>query len=145
MATSHDLGQNFGKAFDVKFQTEGGALEYVWQTSWGVSTRLVGALIMSHSDDAGLVLPPRMAPIHAVIIPIFKNDEERTRAMTLGLRARPEVTRIFIEPHLADRLGVGGGKVRFQGCQAARHDASRRRSARLTSHRRAHAIAICSR
>src|SRR5690606_28177901 len=62
--TSHDLGQNFGRAFDVKFQSESGELDYVWQTSWGVSTRLIGGLIMTHSDDEGLVLPPRLAPIH---------------------------------------------------------------------------------
>ena len=60
--TSHDLGQNFGKAFDVKFQSKEGQLDYVWQTSWGVSTRLIGGLIMSHSDDKGLVLPPKLAP-----------------------------------------------------------------------------------
>ena len=61
--TSHDLGQNFGRAFDVKFQTKEGQLDYVWQTSWGVSTRLIGGLIMSHSDDKGLVLPPKVAPV----------------------------------------------------------------------------------
>ena len=60
--TSHDLGQNFGKAFDVQFQNKEGQLDYVWQTSWGVSTRLIGGLIMSHSDDKGLVLPPKLAP-----------------------------------------------------------------------------------
>ncbi len=60
--TSHDLGQNFGRAFDVKFQNKEGKLDYVWQTSWGVSTRLIGGLIMSHSDDKGLVLPPKLAP-----------------------------------------------------------------------------------
>jgi len=70
--TSHDLGQNFGKAFDVQFQSKEGQLDYVWQTSWGVSTRLVGGLIMSHSDDKGLVLPPKVAPIKAVIVPIYK-------------------------------------------------------------------------
>src|SRR5258706_9761783 len=74
--TSHDLGQNFGKAFDVKFQSKEGKEEFVWQTSWGVSTRLVGALIMTHSDDNGLVLPPKLAPIHVAIVPIFKNDAE---------------------------------------------------------------------
>src|SRR3954467_2775553 len=79
--TSHDLGQNFGKAFDVKFQSKEGQLDYVWQTSWGVSTRLIGGLIMSHSDDAGLVLPPKLAPIHVAIIPIFKNDAEKTRVL----------------------------------------------------------------
>ncbi|XOD66549.1 MAG: proline--tRNA ligase [Flavobacteriales bacterium Tduv] len=74
--TSHFLGQNFAKAFDVKFSTRDGTQEYVWATSWGVSTRLIGALIMTHSDDHGLVLPPRLAPIQAVIIPIFKNEDQ---------------------------------------------------------------------
>ena len=72
--TSHFLGQNFAKAFDVKFASKEGKLEYVWGTSWGVSTRLMGALIMAHSDDEGLVLPPKLAPIQVVIVPIFKND-----------------------------------------------------------------------
>src|SRR5512141_1223899 len=75
--TSHDLGQNFGKAFDVKFQNRDKELEYVWQTSWGVSTRLIGALIMTHSDDNGLVLPPRLAPTHVALIIIGKTPEER--------------------------------------------------------------------
>ncbi|MCL4162371.1 UNVERIFIED_CONTAM: hypothetical protein GTU68_052302, partial [Idotea baltica] len=70
--TSHFLGQNFAKAFDVKFQSKEGKLEHVWGTSWGVSTRLMGALIMAHSDDKGLILPPRLAPIQAVIVPIYK-------------------------------------------------------------------------
>lgn len=74
--TSHFLGQNFAKAFDVKFANKEGKLDYVWGTSWGVSTRLMGALIMAHSDDEGLVLPPKLAPIHVVIVPIFRNDEE---------------------------------------------------------------------
>lgn len=74
--TSHFLGQNFAKAFDVKFATKDGGLEHVWGTSWGVSTRLMGALIMAHSDDNGLVLPPKLAPIQVVIIPIYKSDEE---------------------------------------------------------------------
>jgi len=73
--TSHFLGQNFAKAFDVKFATKEGGLEYVWATSWGVSTRLMGALVMSHSDDKGLVLPPKLAPIQVVIVPIYKGDE----------------------------------------------------------------------
>src|SRR5690554_2424053 len=75
--TSHFLGQNFAKAFDVKFATQEGGLEYVWATSWGVSTRLMGALIMTHSDDKGLVLPPKLAPIQVVIVPIFKTEEEK--------------------------------------------------------------------
>lgn len=74
--TSHFLGQNFAKAFDVKFSNQNGQLDYVWGTSWGVSTRLMGALIMTHSDDQGLVLPPNLAPIQVVIIPIYKSEEE---------------------------------------------------------------------
>ena len=74
--TSHFLGQNFAKAFDVKFTSKEGKQEHVWATSWGVSTRLMGALIMTHSDDFGLVLPPKLAPFHVVIVPIYKNDEE---------------------------------------------------------------------
>ncbi len=74
--TSHFLGQNFAKAFDVKFTSKEGKQDYVWATSWGVSTRLMGALIMSHSDDEGLVLPPKLAPIQVVIVPIFKNEEQ---------------------------------------------------------------------
>jgi len=74
--TSHFLGQNFAKAFDVKFATKNGDLDYVWATSWGVSTRLMGALIMTHSDDNGLVLPPKLAPIEVVIIPIYKSPQD---------------------------------------------------------------------
>lgn len=77
--TSHFLGQNFAKAFGVQFTSKEGKLEDVWGTSWGVSTRLMGALIMAHSDDEGLVLPPKLAPIHVVIVPIFRNDEELNR------------------------------------------------------------------
>ncbi len=74
--TSHFLGQNFAKAFDVKFTGKDGKLDHVWGTSWGVSTRLMGALIMAHSDDEGLVLPPKLAPIHVVIVPIFRSEED---------------------------------------------------------------------
>jgi prolyl-tRNA synthetase len=77
--TSHFLGQNFAKAFDVKFTNKEGKQEEVWGTSWGVSTRLMGALIMAHSDDDGLILPPKLAPIHVVVVPIFKNEEELKR------------------------------------------------------------------
>nr|NIR52988.1 proline--tRNA ligase [candidate division KSB1 bacterium]NIR71701.1 proline--tRNA ligase [candidate division KSB1 bacterium]NIS28248.1 proline--tRNA ligase [candidate division KSB1 bacterium]NIT70378.1 proline--tRNA ligase [candidate division KSB1 bacterium]NIU28925.1 proline--tRNA ligase [candidate division KSB1 bacterium] len=75
--TSHNLGQNFAKAFDVKFQDENGDLRYVWATSWGVSTRLVGALIMTHSDDNGLVLPPKLAPLQVVVVPIWSTEEHQ--------------------------------------------------------------------
>jgi prolyl-tRNA synthetase len=91
--TSHFLGQNFAKAFDVQFATKDGSLEHVWGTSWGVSTRLMGALIMAHSDDEGLVLPPKLAPIQVVIIPIYKTGEldallERIRPIQQGLAQR---------------------------------------------------------
>ncbi|HET9233740.1 MAG TPA: proline--tRNA ligase [Candidatus Eisenbacteria bacterium] len=82
--TSHHLGQNFSKAFDVTFQNARGEREYVWATSWGVSTRLVGALIMAHSDDKGLVLPPRLAPIHAVLVPIWMKDDQVDRMRGAG-------------------------------------------------------------
>lgn len=77
--TSHFLGQNFAKAFDVKFLNKENKLEYVWATSWGVSTRLIGALVMAHSDDDGLVLPPRIAPLQVVIVPIYKGDEQKNQ------------------------------------------------------------------
>lgn len=77
--TSHFLGQNFAKAFDVKFLSKENKQEYVWATSWGVSTRLIGALVMAHSDDEGLVLPPRIAPVQVVIVPIYKGEEQKTR------------------------------------------------------------------
>ena len=79
--TSHFLGQNFSKAQEIKFQNPEGELEFAWTTSWGVSTRLVGGLIMTHSDDDGLVLPPRLAPAHVVILPIYKNDEQRAEVL----------------------------------------------------------------
>ena len=85
--TSHDLGQNFGKAFNVQFQSKEGKLDYVWQTSWGVSTRLIGGLIMTHSDDKGLVLPPKVAPRKCVIVPIFRKEEERAQVMEVAVEA----------------------------------------------------------
>jgi prolyl-tRNA synthetase len=91
MGTSHFLGQNFAKAFDVKYQHRDGGLEYVWATSWGVSTRLMGALIMAHSDDEGLVLPPRLAPIHVVIVPVFRSEEELDRIAETANRLRKEI------------------------------------------------------
>jgi prolyl-tRNA synthetase len=91
--TSHFLGQNFAKAFDVKFSDKNNTLEYVWATSWGVSTRLIGGLVMTHSDDEGLVLPPRIAPLQVVIVPIFKGEEqkalldEKVHAMVASFKA----------------------------------------------------------
>src|SRR6516162_2162654 len=89
--TSHDLGQNFGKAFDVQFQSKEGQLEYVWQTSWGVSTRLIGGLIMTHSDDKGLVLPPKVAPVKSVLVPIYRKDEEKSSVLETAHRIAKDV------------------------------------------------------
>jgi prolyl-tRNA synthetase len=89
--TSHDLGQNFGKAFDVRFQSKEGQLDYVWQTSWGVSTRLIGGLIMSHSDDKGLVIPPKLAPVPSVLVPIYRKDEEKGRVLEAAHRIAKDV------------------------------------------------------
>jgi prolyl-tRNA synthetase len=92
--TSHFLGQNFAKAFDVKFSDKENKLEYVWATSWGVSTRLIGALVMAHSDDQGLVLPPKIAPLQVVIVPIFKGEEQKAaidakvQAITTELKSK---------------------------------------------------------
>lgn len=79
--TSHNLGQNFARAFDITFTDQNNSVQHCWTTSWGVSTRLIGALIMTHSDDEGLVLPPRLAPTQVVVVPIYKNDDERTKVM----------------------------------------------------------------
>src|SRR5580693_6167679 len=106
--TSHDLGQNFGKAFNVQFQTNEGKLDYVWQTSWGVSTRLIGGLIMTHSDDKGLVLPPKVAPRKAVLVPIFRKDEERAQVMEVATRLATE-----LGAHIDAREGLTPGSKFF--------------------------------
>jgi prolyl-tRNA synthetase len=98
--TSHFLGQNFARAFDVKFQDQAGKLEYAWATSWGVSTRLVGGLVMTHSDDQGLVLPPRLAPIHVVIVPIFRKPEERTAVLAAAEKLAAAVRDLPLGPWL---------------------------------------------
>jgi prolyl-tRNA synthetase len=107
--TSHDLGQNFGRAFDVTFQTPGGEREYVWQTSWGVSTRLIGALIMTHSDDDGLVLPPKLAPIHVAIVPIYRKDHERSAVLEAGARIAEGLRARGLTVRLDDREGMKPG------------------------------------
>ncbi|MDT8308916.1 MAG: His/Gly/Thr/Pro-type tRNA ligase C-terminal domain-containing protein, partial [Bacteroidales bacterium] len=91
--TSHFLGQNFAKAFDVKFLNKENKLDHVWATSWGVSTRLMGALIMAHSDDNGLIIPPKLAPVQVVIVPIFKTDDEFS---TIDIKAK-EIIKKLIE------------------------------------------------
>ncbi len=110
--TSHDLGQNFARAFEVQYQTEGGRHEFVWNTSWGVSTRLIGGLIMTHGDDQGLSLPPRLAPYQLVIVPIWKSDEQRqsvfekTEALRADLAGRVRV-------HVDDRDNMTPGAKYF--------------------------------
>ncbi len=101
--TSHFLGQNFAKAFDVKFTNKEGKLDHVWATSWGVSTRLVGALIMAHSDDHGLVLPPRLAPIQVVIVPIYKNKEQYDQVCARAEEIKNQLQQKGIRVKLDDR------------------------------------------
>jgi prolyl-tRNA synthetase len=111
--TSHDLGQNFGKAFDVKFQNQNNELDYVWQTSWGVSTRLIGCLIMTHSDDFGLVLPPALAPIQAVIVPIWKTDEEKTTVIERAQQLAAELRAKNVAVEVDAREGIKPGAKYF--------------------------------
>ncbi len=101
--TSHFLGQNFAKAFDVKFTSKEGKQEYVWATSWGVSTRLMGALIMTHSDDKGLVLPPKLAPYQVVIVPIYKGDEQLAQVSEVANRIVEELRSKGISVKYDDR------------------------------------------
>jgi len=101
--TSHFLGQNFAKAFDVKFTNKEGKLDHVWATSWGVSTRLIGALIMAHSDDSGLVLPPKLAPIQVVIVPIYKGDDDLANITTFVNTLIPKLRALGISVKYDDR------------------------------------------
>ncbi len=113
--TSHNLGQNFAKAFDLMFQSEAGQQEFAWNTSWGVSTRMIGGLVMTHGDDAGLQLPPKLTPIQMVIVPIWKTDDERDATIQaakriaddLGSFKRPDHERIRC--HVDDRVGIKPG------------------------------------
>ena len=111
--TSHDLGQNFGKAFDVKFQNKDKELEYVWQTSWGVSTRLIGGLIMSHSDDDGLVLPPRMAPVQVAIVPIYRKEDEKEGVYAKGAELAAALRERGLEVELDQREEMKPGAKYF--------------------------------
>ncbi|HET8650312.1 MAG TPA: His/Gly/Thr/Pro-type tRNA ligase C-terminal domain-containing protein, partial [Gemmatimonadales bacterium] len=107
--TSHNLGQNFARAFEVTYQTAAGDMDFVWNTSWGVSTRLVGGLIMTHSDDAGLVCPPRLAQYQVVIVPIYRTDEERSLVLESAERLKRELAGAGIRTHLDAREGMKPG------------------------------------
>ncbi|MFN8671860.1 MAG: proline--tRNA ligase [Candidatus Sericytochromatia bacterium] len=108
-ATSHFLGQNFAKAFDIKFQGSDNKLEYAWQTSWGLSTRMIGAIIMSHGDDKGLVLPPKLAPYQVVIIPIMRNDEQRAIVSPVLDKITKELLSEGVRIKIDDRDNVSPG------------------------------------
>jgi prolyl-tRNA synthetase len=107
--TSHFLGQNFARAFDVQFTGRDNSLDYVWATSWGVSTRLIGALIMAHSDNNGLVLPPRLAPLHAVLIPIYRGDDEYAAAVARLKELAAELRTKGLKVKIDDRDNVRSG------------------------------------
>ncbi len=110
--TSHDLGQNFARAFEVQYQTEEGRHEYVWNTSWGVSTRLIGGLIMTHGDDQGLSLPPRLAPYQLVIVPIWKSDEQRQSVFEKAEALRADLAG-RVRVHVDDRENMTPGAKYF--------------------------------
>src|SRR5713101_1543352 len=107
--TSHNLGQNFAKAFEIRYLDKEGKLQYCWTTSWGLSTRFIGAIIMVHGDDQGLILPPRLAPFQAVIVPIFKSDEEKAAVMERARKLRAELQEAQIRVKVDERDGVSPG------------------------------------
>jgi prolyl-tRNA synthetase len=111
--TTHNLGQNFARAFDVKYQTESGGHDYIWSTSWGVSTRLVGGLVMTHSDDIGLVLPPRLAPIQVVIVPIWKSDEQKAQVLEASERLKRGLEQV-VRVKLDDRETLNPGAKYYE-------------------------------
>jgi prolyl-tRNA synthetase len=112
--TSHNLGQNFARAFEVTFQTASGEIDHVWNTSWGVSTRLVGALIMTHGDDNGLVCPPRLAQYQVVVVPIYKNDQERATVLEAADRTRRELHAAGVRVHVDARDGLKPGAKYYE-------------------------------
>jgi prolyl-tRNA synthetase len=112
--TSHNLGQNFAKAFNVQYQTPAGGLEYVWNTSWGVTTRMIGALIMTHSDDNGLVAPPKLAPVQVVIVPIWKSEEERSGVFEVGTRVKNDLAGAGVRVELDLRESMKPGAKYFE-------------------------------
>ncbi len=107
--TSHNLGQNFAKAFEIRYLDKNGVLQHCWTTSWGLSTRFIGAIIMVHGDDQGLILPPRLAPFQVVIVPIFKTDEEKALVMEAATRIRAELVEADIRVKVDEREGFSPG------------------------------------
>lgn len=113
--TSHNLGENFAKAFDVQFQSETGERKFVAATSWGVSTRLIGAMLMAHSDDKGVVLPPKVAPIQVVIVPIFTGSDEKNSAVSrMSTEVLKELRSIHVRAHFDDRVHMRHGSKYFE-------------------------------
>ena len=114
MQDNKALGQNFAKAFNVQYQTASGGLEYAWNTSWGVSTRLIGGLIMTHSDDNGLVAPPQLAPVQVAIVPIWKTDEERNRLSVVGRQVKADLEKSGLRVEFDDRENMKPGAKYFE-------------------------------
>ena len=112
--TSHNLGQNFAKAFDVTFQTAAGGIDHVWSTSWGVSTRMIGGLIMTHGDDNGMICPPRLAQYQIVIVPIWRKDEEREQVMAKSAEIVKELRLAGLRVHLDGRDGMKPGAKYYE-------------------------------
>ena len=112
--TSHNLGQNFAKAFDVTFQTASGGIDHVWSTSWGVSTRLIGGLIMTHGDDRGLICPPLLAQYQAVIVPIYKTDAERETVLDAARKIREALHGAGLRSHVDGREGIKPGAKYYE-------------------------------
>ena len=112
--TSHNLGQNFAKAFGVQYQTAEGGLDHVWNTSWGVSTRLIGALVLTHGDDLGIVCPPRLAPTQVVIVPIYKSDTERAATLQVAEGVRQELAAAGFRVELDAREGLKPGAKYYE-------------------------------
>jgi prolyl-tRNA synthetase len=107
--TSHFLGQNFAQAFEVRYLDQNGQLQHCWTTSWGLSTRFIGAIIMVHGDDQGLVLPPKLAPYQAVIVPIYKTDEEKSSVLETARKLNAELVKANIRVKLDEREGQSAG------------------------------------
>ncbi|MEK7667996.1 MAG: proline--tRNA ligase, partial [Gemmatimonadota bacterium] len=112
--TSHHLGQNFAKAFGVQFQTAAGGLDHVWSTSWGVSTRLIGALVMAHGDDVGIICPPKLAPTQVVVVPIYKSDTEREAVMQVADGVVAELRTAGVRVELDAREGMKPGAKYYE-------------------------------